>query len=116
MKINTPSSLEDLSDLLAGFRRTTGSTIMKWDIALKKKLAKKCNGNENELAILCELVIELNAVLAEADGLSRQISSILDGTGETVPIEDLFERYRSVVSKANKLNGRWKSLELGVSR
>lgn len=114
MNINTPSSLEGLSDLLARFRRATSSTINKWDAGLKKKLAK--DGNENELAILSELVIELNAVLLEVDSLSRQISSIIDGTGEAVPMEELHERYRSVVSKANKLEGRWKSITQGLGR
>jgi hypothetical protein len=116
MKINTPSSLEALSDLVARFQRTTGVTISKWDDEIKKKLAKKGKCNENELAVLGELVIQLNAVLAEADGLSRQISSIIDGTGEAVPMEELHERYRSVVSKANTLNGKWKAFGVEVSR
>lgn len=89
---------------LAEFRRNTGARVAEWE--------KKGGKNEGS-----ELVILLAAVLTEADGLSRLIDSIVDGTEESVPVEDLRERVVGLKLRAGILIGRWKAFRAqGIER
>lgn len=98
MNIEQTKEVMALLAELAEFRRSTGAIVAEWE----KKKGSKNDGNE--------LVIELSAVLAEADNLSRLINSIVDGTEEDVPIEELKGRFMRVLAKVGNLKGRWKAL------
>lgn len=96
--------IEGITAELAEFRRKTGVRVAEW--------TKKSDKNEGG-----ELIIELSAVLAEADGLSRLIDSIVDGTDEKVPIDELRERFVGLKNKVEILVGRWKALRTkGIER
>lgn len=90
-------SLDVFTSLIANFRRHTGARIREWE---------EQGGNNS-------LVIELAAVLSEADSLSRLVDSIVDGTEEKVPMPELRERFVKLMVKADVLLGRWKTRGLG---
>lgn len=106
--MNNFSGAEEITAVLADlaeFRRNTGARVTEWE----KKKGGKGEGNA--------LVIELAAILAEADSLSRLIDSILDGTEEKVPVEDLRERVAGLKLRRRNLIGRWTAFRAqGIER
>lgn len=91
--------IDGLSEALAELRCKTGALVQKWS----------AKGDSNEL------VIELASAMAEADSLSRLIDSIVDGTEEMVPMEDLRERFVKLKIKIGILIGRYKAFhEKGI--
>lgn len=98
--MNNFSGEDEITAVLADlnkFRHETLTRVAEWE----KKKGGKSEGNA--------LVSELAAVLLEADGLSRLMDSILDGTEEMVPVEDLRARVVELKLKANVLVRRWKA-------
>lgn len=93
-------NLEVFTALLLGFRQRQGERVRKWE-----------NKGDDD-----GLVIELAAVLAEADSLSRLVDSIADGTEEKVPMSGLRERFIRLLMKADVLRDRWKSRSKGMER
>lgn len=90
--MNIHELLRVFTESLANFRRDIGTQLREW----------KKNGCDNGL------VIELEAVLAEADSLSRLLDSIVDGTGEDVQISELREKLVRLKEKAKVLEGQRK--------